>query len=110
MTSDPDGTQPQSANPLDSALGRRTFLRRAAVGVGAVAATALVPAVSHLAKSDEPAAVAAEVAPNSTDPMVVYVRDAARNEAVIMAGTTESVVVDAALVRTLLRAQDRHLA
>lgn len=104
------GATPQSANPLDGALGRRTFLRRAAVGVGAVAAAALVPAASHLATSDDSTTAAAQVAPNSTDPMVVYVRNAAMNEAVIMAGTTESVVVDAALVSTLMRAQDRHLA
>lgn len=109
MTSEPNSTQP-GMNPLSEALARRTFLRRAAVGVGAVAATALVPMAGHLATGDEPDATAAQVAPNSTDPMVVYVRNAAMNEAVIMAGTTESVVVDAALVRTLMHAQDRHLA
>lgn len=109
MTSEPSGHQSQIGSALESALGRRTFLRRAAIGVGAVAATALVPTVGRLAGGDETAATAAQVEPNSTSPMVVYVRDAARGEAVIMAGTTESVVVDAALVRTLMHVQDRHL-
>ncbi len=95
-------------NPLPSALQRRAFLRRAAIGAGAVAAAAFVPSLGSVGGTDE--AMAAEQAPTSTEPMMVYVRDAARGEAVIMTGDVETVVVDRGLVGVLMRAQGRHLA
>lgn len=99
--------QSKPASPLDSALGRRTFLRRAAIGAGAVAAAALVPTLGQ--GNAEEATAAERTAQSSTDPMVVFVRDAARGEAVIMSGTLETVVVDRGLVGVLMQAQGRHL-
>lgn len=110
MTTDPQQEQQdQPTNPLDSALGRRTFLRRAAIGAGAVAAAALVPTLGSAGGAEESMA-AEQTAPTSTEPMMVYVRDAVRGEAVIMSGDLETIVVDRALVGILMRAQDRHLA
>ncbi len=107
MTND---SQPRQAiRPESPGFDRRTFLRRAAIGAGAVGAVALVPALAT-----DPGAVPETAAtidrPQSSGPVVVYVRDAARGEAVIIAGETESVVTDRALVSQLLRAQSRHLA
>lgn len=114
MTTDGHSDTPDQvahANPLQVHLQRRAFIRRGAIGVGAVAVTALVPAVAmRELGAKEPSASAATVAPMTGDPMMIYVRDAERGEAVILSGAAERVVVDHALVQHLLRAQDRHLA
>lgn len=101
--------QPRQVDHLEeAALDRRAFLKRAAIGAGALGAVALVPALASN-RSAAPEAVATIDEPQSRGPVVVYVRDAARGEAVIIAGETESVVIDRGLVSQLLRAQDRHL-
>ncbi len=112
MDSQPQHTD-DAPTGLQAAVGRRTFIRRAAIGAGAVGAIALVPTLVQGDPTTTDGATVATTAaelPQSTDPMVVYVRDAARGEAVIMAGATETVITDRALVAHLLRAQDRHLA
>lgn len=110
MTTDSHPDQP--TGPLEAQLGRRVFLRRGAIGAGAVAVAALVPtlAMNELGGGAEPAGTASNTAPLTGEPMMVYVRDAERGEAVIMSGANERVVVDRVLVQHLLRAQDRHLA
>ncbi len=108
MDSQPQHTD-DAPTGLQAPVARRTFIRRAAIGAGAVGAIALVPTLVQGEHTTTEAVTATEL-PQSTDPMVVYVRDAARGEAVIMAGATETVITDRALVAHLLRAQDRHLA
>ncbi len=110
MDSQPRSTDGAPAG-AQAPLGRRTFIRRAAIGAGAVGALALVPTLLPDATSEgvTVATTTSSGEPLATGPVVVYVRDAARGEAVIMAGDTESIVTDPVLVTHLLRAQNRHL-
>jgi hypothetical protein len=106
MTED---SQPRQAEQTERPpLGRRTFLKRAAIGAGAVGAVALVPTLVRDSGA-APESVAAIEQLQAGGPVMIYVRDAARGEAVIMANETERVVTDRALVSHLLRAQGRHL-
>ncbi len=111
MDRPPQHTDDTPPTGVQAPLGRRTFIRRAAIGAGAVGALALVPSLVKDATSGTPGATTAAAIEESqaTGPVVVYVRDAARGEAVIMAGDTENVVIDRVLVTHLLRAQNRHL-
>jgi hypothetical protein len=86
-------------------LSRRTFLRRASVGVvaGAVAGPALAaePASARAAR-DSSRAFQEEEAPGS--PVVAYVRKGSRGEVSIMVGEREIRHRDPALARAILRA------
>ncbi len=112
MDSQPQHTD-EAPTGAQAPLGRRTFIRRAAIGAGAVGAIALVPTLLQDTTLESTAAAIAPGTPEgplSSGPVMVYVRDAVRGEAVIMAGDTESVVIDSVLVTHLLRAQNRHMA
>ena len=101
--SQPDQALEAERRPLD----RRTFLRRAAIGAGAVGAVALVPTLVRDSGA-APQSVAAIEELQAGGPVMIYVRDAARGEAVIVANESERVVTDRALVAQLLQAQGRH--
>src|SRR6186997_553838 len=102
-------TQPQEPNEAERPpLDRRTFLKRAAIGAGAVGAVVLAPTLVRDSGAD-PESVAAIEELQAGGPVMIYVRDASRGEAVIMADDTERVVTDRALVSHLLQAQGRHL-
>ena len=102
-----DASQPHEAERPP--LARRAFLKRAAIGAGAVGAVALAPGLIR-DSGVLPESVAAIEELRAGGPVMIYVRDAARGEAVIMANDTERVVTDRALVSHLLEAQGRHLA
>jgi hypothetical protein len=90
-------------------LARRTFLKRAAIGVGALSAVALIPLAQGDEESETTTAMSVdEIA--AAGPVLVYVRHAERGEAVLMADGTERVVTDRALVSHVLRAQHDHLS
>lgn len=86
-------------------MGRRKFLLRATAAAGAVGALALVPVLA----SREPAITEDELTSvelsGGDGPLLVFIRDAARGEAVVMSGETERVITDRVLVARLLRAQ-----
>ena len=105
-----DASQPQQPHEAERPpLARRTFLKRAAIGAGSVGALALVPTLASNGGT-APESTAAIEGLQAGGPVMIYVRDAARGEAVIMVDETERVVTDRALVSQLLRAQGRHLA
>ena len=92
----------------DTMIGRRSFLKRTALGVGAAGALVLIPGrlvLDQLDDDGEAEVSASTLQPGSTDLMVAYVRDAAAGEVVLMTGTQELVVSDRLLVAKLLRAQ-----
>ena len=92
----------------DSTIGRRSFLKRAALGVGAAGALALIPGRLMLEGIEDeggPEATTATLQPGTGDLMVAYVRDAAAGEVVLMTGTQEVVVTDQVPVAKLQRAQ-----
>jgi hypothetical protein len=97
---------------LDPADGpsRRSMLRgagavgavglAAAVGVGAASGTAIAatrPSADTRAPAERPAA-------NTSTPVVVYLRDAAKGELEVFSGTSRTVVVDRELAARLARA------
>lgn len=90
-----------------STIGRRSFLKRGALGVGVAGALALIPGGLMLERigGDGPEETASTLQPGDTDLMVAYVRDAAAGEVVLMTGTEEVLVRDRVLVGKLLEAQ-----
>ena len=91
----------QSQNPLR----RREFLRRAAIGAGALGAVSAIgvaaPVLGSLTDDDEESTAAA--ISGGSRPMVAYVRDLGAGDVVLMAGTTEVVVRDRVLASRLAR-------
>jgi TAT (twin-arginine translocation) pathway signal sequence len=82
-------------------VNRRRFLK----GAGATGAAAFVgvPGISKTL-TDEPATVVEKPGPVTNEPVLVYVRDAARGEVTVMHGTRATTYRDRALVRRLLEA------
>jgi hypothetical protein len=92
-------------------LARRAFLKRAAAGAGAAGALAAYPGLlggiaAGREATDDELAVPADWA----EPMLVFISDAARGEAVVLAGTSEFRLQDRALVSRLMRASGGHTA
>jgi hypothetical protein len=89
-------------------LSRRKFFVQTSVGVGTVSAlTASLTAVPHLAavaalSHDESATTNSAGATN--EPVVLYVRDYARNEVGLLVGQKEVIFHDSALVARIVRA------
>lgn len=86
-----------------SDVDRRSFIRGAAAGGLALGVAAAVPISLLSGSSDE---AAPQQAANATplqlsEPMVAYVRDAARGEVVILVGSQEVVLQDASLAARL---------
>ncbi len=112
MTTDSQpGAPGQIEAALKAPLGRRRFLKQAAAGAGAMGVAAIVPAFLDSDAAREGAApLAVSEAPVAGGPVMIYVRNVATGEAVIIVDETESVVIDPGLVAQIQRAQGRHLA
>jgi len=86
-------------------LSRRSFMKVAGAATGA-AAIAAAPPIARAAMGD-----GAEKIDATTDvphePVVAYVRDAARGEVTVSSGTVEHTYRDRALVQKLMRAAGR---
>lgn len=106
MTKDRETAPPSQPWTQQSGMGRRRFLRGAAVGAGAVGVATMLPSILAKNTVAGPAGIAANVntAAAAHEPFLIFVRDAIRGEAVIMRADGESVVVDHILVAHLLRA------
>ncbi|MBM4416497.1 MAG: hypothetical protein FJ035_09765 [Chloroflexi bacterium] len=85
-------------------MGRRKFLVRATAGAGAVGALAMAPALARRGAGDDDDLASAAL-PAVDGPLLVFIRDSARGEAVVMHGESERVITDRVLVARLLRAQ-----
>ena len=86
----------------EGGLTRLSFLKASAAAAAGAAAVGTPVAV---ALSEHKAGVATEPSsPNPSEPVMAYVRDAARGEVTVMAGTNETTYRDRALVKRLLNA------
>ena len=86
----------------DGGVTRLSFLKSSA-GVAAGAAMFAVPAA--VAQAEEKAGLpVAPSSPNPPEPVVAYVRDAARGEVTVMSGTREKTYRDRALAKRLMAA------
>jgi hypothetical protein len=83
-------------------LSRRSFIH-ASAGVATGAVIAATPAALVLDR-DTPPSVVAPSAPPPAEPVMAYVRDAARGEVTVVSGTSEVTYNDPALVKRLLDA------
>jgi hypothetical protein len=84
-------------------LSRRSFMKIAGAATGA-AALAAAPPIARAAIGEEDAQ---KIDPKSAvpeEPLVAYVRDAARGEVTVTSGTAEHTYRDRVLVQRLLRA------
>jgi anaerobic selenocysteine-containing dehydrogenase len=87
-------------------LSRRSFVKIAGAATGA-AAIAAAPPVARAAIGEEGAQRTHPTTGVPDEPVVAYVRDAARGEVTVAAGTAEHTYRDRALVQRLLRAAGR---
>lgn len=88
-------------------LSRRSFIHTSAgVATGAViAATPAALVLDHSSSATEPAAsVVVPSGPAPAEPVMAYIRDAARGEVTIVSGIAETTYHDPALVKRLLAA------
>lgn len=87
-------------------LSRRSFMKVAGAATGA-AAVAAVPPLARAALEPE----GEQVEPTALlprEPVVAYVRDAARGEITVVSGTREATYRDSTLVKRLLKAAQRQ--
>jgi len=91
-----------------SKLSRRSFLRSAGIATGAVVAAG-VPGVASAATETAPEIVA-KPSPLPSEPLVAYVRDAARGEVTVVSGLHETTFKDPALVKRMTKAAYKHPA
>ncbi len=84
-------------------LSRRSFMKIAGAATGA-AALAAAPPIARASLGEEEAVRTHPTADVPEEPIVAYVRDAARGEVTVSSGTVEHTYRDRALVRRLLRA------
>lgn len=88
------------SDEVEGGVTRSSFIK-ASAGVAAGAAAFAVPAANAL--SDEsPRLVTGALAATPSEPVMAFVRDAARGEVTVMAGTSESTYRDPTLVKRLL--------
>ena len=84
---------------------RLSFLKASA---GAAAGTAAIGIPAAAALSEKNSGVVTEPSsPNPPEPVVAYVRDAAKGEVTVMHGTSETTYRDRLLVKRLLQAAPR---
>ena len=87
-------------------LNRRSFVKIAGAATGA-AALAGAPSIARAAVGEEEAQPTKPSTGVPEEPVVAYVRDAARGEVTVAAGTAEHTYRDRVLVQRLLRAAGR---
>jgi hypothetical protein len=80
---------------------RRRFLTRAGTATGAAALVG-VPGLGGI--TERPAELVSAPSAVTKEPVLVYVRDAARGEVTVMHGSRETTYRDRALVKRLLKA------
>jgi anaerobic selenocysteine-containing dehydrogenase len=88
-------------------LSRRSFVKIAGAATGAAALAAAPPIARAAVGGEEEAQPTHPTRGVPEEPLVAYVRDAARGEVTVTAGTTEHTYRDRALVKRLLRAAGR---
>ena len=88
-------------------LSRRSFVKIAGAATGA-AALAAAPPIARAAVGEEDARPTTATTGVPEEPLVAYVRDAARGEVTVASGTSEHTYRDRALVQRLLRAAGRR--
>ena len=84
-------------------VNRRRFLTRAGAVSGAAAFVG-IPGLTKSVTAEHPIEEITTPGPVGKDPVVVYVRDAARGEVTVLHGTQELTYRDRALVKRLLKA------
>jgi hypothetical protein len=89
-----------------SKFSRASFLKSAGIATGAVVVGG-VPAAANAAAEASPVIV---LNPSAlpVEPVVAYVRDAARGEVTIVSGLQETTFKDKALVKRLSKAAQKH--
>jgi hypothetical protein len=87
----------------DGGVTRLSFLKSSA-GVAAGAAMVAVPGAVAQAAEEKSGVPVAPSSPNPREPVVAYVRDAARGEVTVMSGTVEKTYRDRALTKRLMAA------
>ncbi|TMB96398.1 MAG: twin-arginine translocation signal domain-containing protein [Chloroflexi bacterium] len=83
-------------------LSRRRFVKTAAGAVAGLGVIAVVPAWLLRSRDSGNTVRNSSGAAGAQDPVVVYIRDAAKGEVVLMSGTQEVVRTDRVLVRHLI--------
>ena len=99
--------EPALAGDVPPAAGvdRRTFLQVSAGAAAGIAATAGGPALAAAALGGATAAVVSETSgATPSEPVMAYVRDAARGEVTVLSGMRETTYRDPALAKRLLDA------
>jgi hypothetical protein len=84
-------------------VNRRRFLTRAGAATGAAAFVG-IPGLGKSVTAERPEEIVTTPGPVAKEPVVVYVRDAARGEVTVLHGTQAMTYRDRALVRRLLKA------
>ncbi len=93
--------------PREGGLTRLSFIKAAGGAAAGVGAAAI--GVPGLASTAEAKGVPTEPStPNPAEPVVAYVRDAAKGEVTVMHGTSEMTYRDRALVKRLLSSAPRR--
>jgi|SRR5690242_6211496 len=87
----------------DGGVTRLSFLKSSA-GVAAGAAMVAVPGAVAQAAEEKAGVPVAASSPNPHEPVMAYVRDAARGEVTVMSGTHERTYRDRALAKRLMAA------
>jgi hypothetical protein len=95
---------PAAAQERPSRMSRRSVLRGAAIGAGAVGLATVAGAVPAMASARPAAPAEAAHGAASADPIVVYLRDAASGELEIFAGHSQVRLHDPAIAARLTRA------
>jgi len=109
---DPPANSTEAGRPAPPRLSRRSVLRGAAgAGAAGIAATAFassaLPAFAAANRTAEPAGSAAKAGikdADTTEPVVVHVRDAGSGEIDVFRGTSQTRVHDRELAARLVRA------
>jgi len=89
-------------------LSRRSFVKIAGAATGA-AALAAAPPIARAAVGEEEGQPTEPTTGVPEEPVVAYVRNAARGEVTVTSGTAEHTYRDRALVRRLMRAARREV-
>jgi hypothetical protein len=90
-------------------LSRRSFVKIAGAATGA-AALAAAPPIARAAVGEEGAQPTHPTTGVPEEPVVAYIRDAARGEVTVTSGTAEHTYRDRVLVRRLLRAAKKGVS
>lgn len=91
------------AETANRGLSRRSFLRKSAAGAAAAGVLGAAPGLALAANDIRGEPSLDDILTTPSEPLVVYIQDAARGEVVFMTGTREVVRRDRRLVSRLIR-------